>query len=581
MKRFRIIRWLSRVLMNRFHAFHNRPPHYGLVCTFFILFLFNHAADAQCPANLGFESGDFKNWECFAGKFVGGLPVTQPAAPLARRHTIFKRSSNPGKDPYGRFPIMCPNGSEYTIRLGNDSIGEQIDGVSYTLTVPSDKDVYSIIYNYAVVFQDPAHLTEQQPRFTARVFDVETNDYINCSSFDFSASSSLPGFKKVPEAIRGDNIFYKPWTPVTIKLVGYAGKQLRIDFTASDCTLGAHFGYAYLDVNEDCTTPITGNVMCGGATNTVLVAPYGFRQYNWYTEDFSKLLGTGSTLRLDPLPPPGTKLSLEILPYPGSGCIDTLHATMQTAAVPFRFQVQDSAGACPPATVNLTHAAITAGSSPGLSLSYFTDASVAEYLAEPAVVDTSGIFYIKAANSAGCIDIKPVVVAVDTPPRIEVIQPGPYYYPKKADLTSPALYDADISQLHFDFWKDVGLSIPVADPGAVDAAGNYYMKILSKYGCYVLRTIQIIIQIPSPPNAFTPNNDGVNDVWLIPGLDKIANGSVDVYDRQGRRVYHSTGYPTPWNGTYNGKPLPVATYYYLIKANDKLPPLSGSVTLLR
>lgn len=84
------------------------------------------------------------------------------------------------------------------------------------------------------------------------------------------------------------------------------------------------------------------------------------------------------------------------------------------------------------------------------------------------------------------------------------------------------------------------------------------------------------------PNAFSPNGDGKNDKWEIIYLNDYPNSKVDVFDRNGHVVFHSTNYNYPWDGTLNGNPLPVGTYYYIIELNNNgYSKLSGSVTILR
>ena len=71
------------------------------------------------------------------------------------------------------------------------------------------------------------------------------------------------------------------------------------------------------------------------------------------------------------------------------------------------------------------------------------------------------------------------------------------------------------------------------------------------------------------PTAFTPNGDGVNDVWNV-GENRIDPGIyVWIYDNNGQLVFKSIGYQKPWDGNYKGKPQPVGTYYYVIKLNGK------------
>jgi gliding motility-associated-like protein len=84
-----------------------------------------------------------------------------------------------------------------------------------------------------------------------------------------------------------------------------------------------------------------------------------------------------------------------------------------------------------------------------------------------------------------------------------------------------------------------------------------------------------------PPNAFTPNGDGIHDVWEIAYLSDYMNVVVDVFNRYGQNVYHVQGYGSPWDGRMNGKDLPAGTYYYIINLGNGGAPLSGPVTIIR
>ncbi len=83
------------------------------------------------------------------------------------------------------------------------------------------------------------------------------------------------------------------------------------------------------------------------------------------------------------------------------------------------------------------------------------------------------------------------------------------------------------------------------------------------------------------PNVFSPNGDNINDRWNVKGLAEFENCLVEIYNRYGQMLFRSNGYKQPWDGTYKGNPVPVATYYYIINLNNGDRPLGGSVTLLR
>jgi gliding motility-associated-like protein len=78
--------------------------------------------------------------------------------------------------------------------------------------------------------------------------------------------------------------------------------------------------------------------------------------------------------------------------------------------------------------------------------------------------------------------------------------------------------------------------------------------------------LQVSLEIPS---AFTPNGDRQNDTWHIDLLnaDKIDQAHVRVFDKRGALMYESVGFDADWDGFFDGKKLPVDTYYYTIDLN--------------
>ena len=81
-------------------------------------------------------------------------------------------------------------------------------------------------------------------------------------------------------------------------------------------------------------------------------------------------------------------------------------------------------------------------------------------------------------------------------------------------------------------------------------------------------------------SLFTPNEDGVNDYWYIPNIEDFGRVQVKVYNRFGKLVYESSDYKNDWNGTFNGSPLPSASYYYIIKSSEK-GVINGVVNIVR
>jgi len=91
------------------------------------------------------------------------------------------------------------------------------------------------------------------------------------------------------------------------------------------------------------------------------------------------------------------------------------------------------------------------------------------------------------------------------------------------------------------------------------------------------------------PNTFSPNGDGVNDIFYARGTGLYNIKSFRVFNRWGQLVFErlNAGANSPndgWNGTINGKIAPSDVYVYVIEVlcvNNTIIPVKGNVTLLR
>ena len=80
-----------------------------------------------------------------------------------------------------------------------------------------------------------------------------------------------------------------------------------------------------------------------------------------------------------------------------------------------------------------------------------------------------------------------------------------------------------------------------------------------------------------PAQAFTPNGDGNNDNWVIPGIDNYPNNLVQVFNRWGHPVYTAKGYSNDWGGLYKtrNEKLPTGSYFYTINLGNGAEPIQG------
>lgn len=127
--------------------------------------------------------------------------------------------------------------------------------------------------------------------------------------------------------------------------------------------------------------------------------------------------------------------------------------------------------------------------------------------------------------------------------------------------------------------SNASIQSPVASPAVTT---GYHLKITSTAGCDADAdvTVMVVTEVKIP-NAFTPNGDGINDLWNIDALLDYPDCTVNIFNRYGQLLYKSTGYPKAWNGTYKGKVLPAGAYYYVIDLKDGTKPRSGEVSIIR
>ncbi len=122
------------------------------------------------------------------------------------------------------------------------------------------------------------------------------------------------------------------------------------------------------------------------------------------------------------------------------------------------------------------------------------------------------------------------------------------------------------------------------NPKCVDATFDvlYTLTVTGKGGCMATDNMFVnVLKMPRIPNTFSPNGDGINDLWQIQYLDEYTGNRVQVFTRAGQLVFESRGLYKAWNGRYKGKALPMDTYYYIVEPGSGRDPQTGYVTLIK
>lgn len=463
-----------------------------------------------CPPNIDFEKGDFSSWTTYTGGVSAGSGQNEiflfPSSPEFNRHTMYSRATSSNvTDFYGGFPVLCPNGSGYSVKLGNNSGGTEAEGLSYEFTIPANRNTYSLTYHYAVVFQDPHHQEYEQPRLEIEVKNITDNEVINCSSLTFIPfGAPLPGFFISPQS-DSTAVWCKNWTAVTINLNGKAGKTIRLFLKTADCTFRRHFGYAYIDVNSECSGEFTGATYCPTDTLVNLVAPYGFESYTWYNKSFSQVLGKEQNLTLQPPPPAGQMLAVVVTPYFGYGCSDTLYARLiDTLTV--------KANAGPDVTYCGTKPVII-GENPKPGLRYqwtptagLSDATISNPFASPNIKTQYRLTV--TSNGGGCIANDLVTVNPLLPDTSLQIIGKTDFCSISNDSAVLILSDANTIQWYVD---NIPITAAKQNRFRILKSGNYYAIVTNKEGCSMsTRSVKVNIEQPIPGIAYPVQYTFVN-----------------------------------------------------------------------
>lgn len=242
------------------------------------------SVQAPCT-NVDFETGTAAGWTFSEGDNTNSLTQGGCCPNATTRFQVV----GPGADPQvAALQRVPPGGGNFALRLGDGATtGGYVVRARQTFNVTAANSVF--IYKFAVVLEDAGdHDCNEQAYFNISFLDNTNND-IACSSYNVvnsgnACSSGDPSF------VTSGIYKWKDWTTRSFDLTPYIGQNVTIEFTAGDCTLGGHAGWAYVDASCQPMTlnlngfdiPVgqTNSFICAASSNT-LCAPDGFTAYTW------------------------------------------------------------------------------------------------------------------------------------------------------------------------------------------------------------------------------------------------------------------------------------------------------------
>jgi gliding motility-associated-like protein len=194
-------------------------------------------------------------------------------------------------------------------------------------------------------------------------------------------------------------------------------------------------------------------------------------------------------------------------------------------------------------------------------------------------VTQPGDYTVTATDPGGCVLTNTITLASKPVPVI-VVQASKNTISLGEDVTLEATGANTYAWSPESSLNNPTSPTPIATPTATT---TYTVVGTLNAGCSGEGEITITVTesdlIIKPPAAFSPNGDTFNDFWVIEGIEEFPACTMNVFDGRGRRVYQKTGYANDWDGTYQGKPVPSGTYYYVFGCSEKS--VSGSVLIFR
>ena len=307
-----------------------------------------------------------------------------------------------------------------------------------------------------------------------------------------------------------------------------------------------------------CQNAAAPNITFTGANGT---APYTFTYKINGGSDLVVTTISGNSVTVGaPTNAAGTFVYSMVSVSSSAGCSLALSGTATVTVNPTpNLVINNPANICSPATANLTSAAITAGSTAGLTFSYWTNAGATIPFGSPASAG-SGTYYIKGTNTAtSCFDIKPVTVTVSAAAALVITNPSPVCAPGTVNLTLPAVTAGSTAGLTYTYWTNAAATSVHSTPATSDDA-TYYIKGTSASGCFdikpVVASVYATLGIPvftlgassvickgSAPITYTATV--INAFTLTYSLDAASLAAGNTINSTTGRVTFASG----WTGT--------------------------------
>jgi gliding motility-associated-like protein len=274
------------------------------------------------------------------------------------------------------------------------------------------------------------------------------------------------------------------------------------------------------------------------------------------------------------------------------GCSKTIYDTIRVYRTPDPFITGDSVG-CLNATLNLQANLVV----PDTSITWKWTVGNRDLNTQNISLNfpASGNYmvYLQASNLMGCSDTTSKNLFVPEIPQITVAEDP--VIPVTTGINLPVTYGPEVVSYNWTPARNLSCTdcpTPFANPKLTT---TYNVNVADQYGCTNTANVTVTTVCNGLnyflPNTFSPNGDGVNDIFAPRGVGLTRVNSMRIFNRWGEMVFEKMNFMandrTPsggWDGNYKGKPASADVYVFIIEfvcENAAIVPVKGNIALVR
>lgn len=530
------------------------PKYFFSIGVFILTSVF---AFAQNNTNIGFESGSFNGWDAYTGTCC---PVNISSTGFVSTQHGITSGLMTDTNTFNLVTAVSP-GSNYSCKLGNADPSAESEKLKYNFIVPSTSTIIEV--SYAVILENYPHPTVKQPRFS---FSIEDSAGVNigCDMEIIAGDPSIP--------FQSNGIIqFLPWTTSLVDLRNFAGQQLTLTFVTGDCEPGGHFGYAYVDARL--LSAEINSTVCDSNGMVTLSVPGGFYT-SWMTGD------TTASIQFPVAQSPDM---FQVSLSGDMGCEVILETDIKDLLPVTEFTTDKNCE-----LLNQFYIGVNNASNNTYYWDFGDGTSVTGTDPLHAYVQP-GIYNVTltVTTQGGCTDSTSLQIIAGSDLNATVLVPE-ICEGKEVLLTSSVTSGFSIP-VSWNWVLD-NVSYNSSSVSHVFNEPGYHMfslLVTDDFGCEYELTDTMMVKGADAcdqhhlymPNAFTPDDNGINDIWQPYG-DVEGDYTLLIYNRWGEVLFQSNTIRSGWNGrSSSGKSLPVGTYIYKVLTKTEF--YTGIINLIR